>query len=516
MKTRQCTFGLCLALFAVTVTPAYGQTQSSSTPSATGTAPSIAPSGFRMIQASAGSKQVERNGRIYFEDPRNVFRLGDDHKVVVEFQWNGPTGPHKFQAMWKDPSGKVVVVTNFDFEPKGSPYSGLFTMLMDETAATGIWTVDAAIDGQTAGSYSFEIVPADSAAPSHQPPPRIPLTSAEVYRQSEAAAVFVDKLDSSGKTIGHGSGFFMSPKALVTAFENIDGATNLRISLPNGQTLTTDQVAAWDRWQDWAVLGMSTGDLPALKPTVQNPPSVGDNCFSLGPAPGGRTLVSGGIVGTSTQPRAGQRLSLSFIPDSSSVGAPIVNEFGDVIGMAVAEVMPGLRTTDFGSDLRRILGSGYSVTGLAVPIDLIKMPAEGQNIATLADLASKGLFLPEIKSADLVGFAALALGMDPRGRSGMAWPRDTRTQFSVSDRQMTVFVNWTPKVKFKGVVTARFYDLDNKQIGQSLPSKINLQPDQFPSTLWTVPLNGLVPGIYRIDVWLGDVPVWREFFRVVS
>jgi len=98
----------------------------------------------------------------------------------------------------------------------------------------------------------------------------------------------------------------------------------------------------------------------------------------------------------------------------------------------------------------------------------------------------------------------------------MAWPRDTRTQFSVSDRQMTVFVNWTPKVKFKGVVTARFYDLDNKQIGQSLPSKINLQPDQFPSTLWTVPLNGLVPGIYRIDVWLGDVPVWREFFRVVS
>lgn len=420
MKTPACAVGLCLVLGAVPFVSAYGQAQSNPTSATTGTAPPAAASAFRVIQASAGTKQVERNGRLFFEDPRNVFRLGDDHKVVVEFEWDGPSGPHKFQAMWKDPSGKVVVVTDFDFAPKGSPFSGLFTMLMDETAATGIWTVDATIDGQTAGSYSFEIVATGSAVPAAQPQPRIPLTPGEIYRQSGAAAVFVDKLDSSGHTIGHGSGFFLAPGALVTAFENIDGAANLRITLPNGEAASTDKVIAWDRWQDWVVLAVNAGDFPTLKPAAKNPPSVGDRCFSLGPSSGGRTIVSGGIVGTSTQPRAGQRLSLSFVPDSSSVGAPIVNEFGDVIGVAVADAIPGLASTDFGSDVQRLVAPRVSLTGLAVPIDLVKISPGGQTAVTLADLSAKGVFLPQIQGDDLVGFAALALGMDPKGKNGLA------------------------------------------------------------------------------------------------
>ncbi|HVB87329.1 MAG TPA: hypothetical protein VNK23_11780 [Candidatus Dormibacteraeota bacterium] len=89
---------------------------------------------------------------MYFQDPRSVFRVGDDHQILVEFQWQGPVGPHKFVGMWKDPTGQVVVVSNFQFAPSTSPYSGYFTLLLGDTVPTGVWTIDATIDGQSAGS----------------------------------------------------------------------------------------------------------------------------------------------------------------------------------------------------------------------------------------------------------------------------------------------------------------------------------------------------------------------------
>lgn len=52
--------------------------------------------GFRMLRATAGTKGIAQPGRFFISDPRTVFHLSDDHKVVVEFEWDGPVGPHKF------------------------------------------------------------------------------------------------------------------------------------------------------------------------------------------------------------------------------------------------------------------------------------------------------------------------------------------------------------------------------------------------------------------------------------
>jgi S1-C subfamily serine protease len=415
------------------------------------------------------------------------------------------------------PRGKIVVVSSFDFAPKGSPFSGLFSLLIDDTAVTGIWTVDARIDGQTAGSYSFEIVSAGSAVPSRQPAPYIPATPAEIYRLAQAATVFVDKFDAAGKQIGHGSGFIADSLGLVTTFENIDGASSLRIILPNGQTRTTDEILAWNRWQDWVILKTDTAGLPALKSSAQKPWAVGDTCFWLGTAiAGGRAMVNGGIVGDTAQPRVGHRISLSQNSDSASIGSPVLNEFGEAIGILAHDPLPGVRDPDLSAPGGAPPpGSRVLDTGLAVPIDLVKPPTAGQSASRLAELATKGLFVPSLQARDWIAFAALALTMESKRQDVPAWPRGTRTQFSLSDHQMTVFVNWQPKTKFKGLVTVRFFDLDNRELGQSPPLKISLQPGNFTSTSWPVPLATFSPGIYRVDVYLGDAPAWREFFRVV-
>jgi hypothetical protein len=179
--------------------------QDKPTENSSGGAAGLAAPGFRMIRATAGTKGIEQHGRFFISDPRTVFHLSDDHKVIVEFEWDGPVGPHKFQGLWKDPGGKVAIVSDFQFEPKATPFAGYFTMLIDEGATTGIWTIDSRIDGQTSGSYSFEIVAGAGTSP--VPTARIPLNATDIYHEAQAATAFVEKFDSDGKESGRGTGF---------------------------------------------------------------------------------------------------------------------------------------------------------------------------------------------------------------------------------------------------------------------------------------------------------------------
>ncbi len=158
-----------------------------------------------MLRAVSGTKGVEREGRFIIEDPRTVFRPSEDHKVIVEFEWAGPIGLHKFEGLWKDPSGKVTVVSDYQFDVQKSEFEGYWTMLIDEGAPIGVWTLEARVDGETAGSFSFEIVAGAGKTP--VTPTRAPLTAAEIYNQATAGTVFVEKFDSSGKQIERTSGF---------------------------------------------------------------------------------------------------------------------------------------------------------------------------------------------------------------------------------------------------------------------------------------------------------------------
>ena len=251
---------ITLLLLSVLVGSTQCVAQTNPTPSSSGAVAGPAAPGFRMLRATAGTKGVEQHGRFFISDPRTVFHLIDDHKVIVEFEWDGPVGPHKFEGLWKDPSGKVVIVSDFQFETKTTPFAGYFTMLMDEDATTGIWTIDSRIDGQTAGSYSFEIIAGAGTTP--VPTARIPLNSTDIYREAQAATAFVEKMDTHGKEFGRGSGFSLGSGRVLTTFGNIDGASELRLVFGGGQTITTTQVIAWNRLQDWAVLKVDAPEIP--------------------------------------------------------------------------------------------------------------------------------------------------------------------------------------------------------------------------------------------------------------
>ncbi|MGA8221335.1 MAG: serine protease [Candidatus Acidiferrales bacterium] len=511
---RPVTVALILIVFAwVGPVAAYCQSTTAQNSSSGGVA-ATGPA-FRVIRTNSGTKGVERDGRFIIEDPRAQFHGGEDHKVIVYFEWEGPTGPHTFEALWKNPSGKVVVVSDFQFEPHKSPFSGYWTMLLDENPPTGFWTLEARIDGESAGSYTFEVVAGPSATPvAHV---RLPPTAAEIYHQAETATVYIEKLGPSGKAISRASGFFMAPDQVITTFGIIDGASDLRVVLDGGKSVTTRKVASWNRWQDWAVLTVDAAGVLALKTVPDKSGDVGDRCYSLGISQAGTRIISQTtIVGDSNQAPAGRRLSLTVAFDPVAAGGPVLNEFGEVIGLLGGSLLPGMGTVASSSTggFPPLAGSALPESAaFAVPISLVKIPPSGAAPTTLTELAATGQFIPLLQGQDQVGFGSLALGLDKK--NGIGWPRDAKDQFSRTDGQIILFINWNAKTKLKGVATARFYDLNNRQVGESKPANINVHPDSLSSTYWPVSFADFPPGVYRADVYLGDAPVWREFFRIL-
>jgi hypothetical protein len=88
-------------------------------------------------------------------------------------------------------------------------------------------------------------------------------------------------------------------------------------------------------------------------------------------------------------------------------------------------------------------------------------------------------------------------------------------QFSRKDQHMFVFIMWNAKEKRNTISLIRLYDLNNKLLMESKASKLSLHPASlFSSTDWQMPIDRMPTGTYRLDVILGDQPVWRTFFSV--
>ncbi len=106
----------------------------------------------------AGTSGKEVNGRLILDDPRTVFYSGQDHKIIVYFEWEEPPGQHKFEGVWKNSDSKVTLISDFQYVAPGKQFSGYWSMLLSGSEAPGLWTLEAHIDGESAGELSFQLI----------------------------------------------------------------------------------------------------------------------------------------------------------------------------------------------------------------------------------------------------------------------------------------------------------------------------------------------------------------------
>jgi len=465
---------------------------------------------FRAIRSISGSKGAVQGNRYVLEDPRTIFYLPQDKQVIVYFEWEGPTGLHKFEGYWKNPDAKVNAISDFSFEAKDKRFGAYWTLTLSDTMQTGLWTLEARVDGEVTGTHAFQILAAEKPAAS-PPPPRM-LSAAELYKRAGDATVAIERLDVRGQRFGNGLGFFIGENLVATAFEAIDGATTLRIVLPGGQRVQCDTVLAWNRRQDWALLEAAASGAPRLERA--DLPVVGDHVFLLDLAgEGGRMIASADVVGVQDHPGAGQRLALSYSPSIGAVGGPVLDEYGKVAAIAAGSLYPGVSTLQASR-----LGASYGLSrlsgvirgSLSVPIGLVSMGNAKR--VSLADLVRSGQSTAPLTQDDDILSGVFCKQVDKKAFMGKAIGESV--EFRSSDSDIFVYLSMEPKSKRKVETSVELYDMDNRALLRSKPSKIQFDTGKIIAFDWRLPIKDLAPGLYRVDVLFDGNAAWRGFFRV--
>lgn len=470
---------------------------------------------YRVVRSVSGAKGREVNGRFVMEDPKSVFTSGQDAKVIVYFEWEGPLGAHHFEGLWRSPEGKIVLISDFRYEAKGKEFSGYWTMLLSDTVASGEWTLEARIDGEFAGKQSFVITSSPNAAPP-TPSRRMP-TTAELYQQAVAASVIIEKMGTDGSVIGRGSGFWIGEGRVLTAFETLDGAASVQVILQDGSQRPATQLLSWNRWQDWAILAIPGTYRPSLK-RAADPGGVGDHCVFLEITPGGSRFTDGTITGKTTPPRAGERFLLQSLATPASTGGALLNDNGEWVGVISGVSVPGANSTQIFGILSensiKTDGGIYILASAAIPASLISdTPAQAATTA-LAELADCGEFVRPVVDSHLIGLATFTNPAQKENKA--AYPPVYKKVFSRREARAALYIHWQSQTKVKGSVLMRVFNLDNKIVVDSKPNTISISPENTPSTTWEIPLAGLPPGIYRVDVIFGEQTIWRDFLRVTE
>jgi Trypsin-like peptidase domain len=500
------------ALLTVSLSPAALPQTTSQAPSGSAAKTESAP--IQFVRSISGSKGGPDSGKFVMEDPRSAFYVPDDHQAIVYMEWDGTPGKHHIEAFWKNPEGKVVVLSDFDYDAKQKRFGAFWTLTLSETMPTGTWTLEAHVDGEIAGSHKFEVL--GGARPSSVSTSRRELTAAELYEKAVQSSVAIERLDASGNRLSQGSGFLLSPGWIVTAFEAIDGASRLRLTFSDGRKIEGVQIMMWDRRKDWAVLPVDAGKLPALERAAADSWNVGDEgTFLVASSGGNRVITATSVDGKSDFPVAGPRLNLSSAPPAEAIGSALLNNYGEVIGVIVGSLVPGASSLDLLQLRMRIPSGGIIQGGLALPLTAVPNSMSNPQVTSLEQMMASGQFIPPVTAGRNIVYGQLARSLNKQG--SIPVPAEGGETFSRRDAELFVYVMWEGHEKAKGLVTMRLFDLDNHPLGgTSKPTKLNLNKGERVASTWSLKGGVLAPGFYRVDVWLDDAPAWRQFFQVTE
>ena len=141
-----------------------------------------------------------------------------------------------------------------------------------------------------------------------------------------------------GQRWGVGSGVVLGNDQVLTNAHNVRG-DEISVTFPDGHT-ATGRILGLDVDGDIAVIGVETGDLPAIEWATDGAPGIGAPVFALS-NPGGRGLrvTLGFITGVERSFRGprGRRITGSIEHDApllpGSSGGPVVNRDGRLLGL---------------------------------------------------------------------------------------------------------------------------------------------------------------------------------------
>jgi hypothetical protein len=190
------------------------------------------------------------------------------------------------------------------------------------------------------------------------------LQTTEIVLNSKPAIVTIVILDANRHPIRFGTGFFISPNRIVTNSHVAKGVQYAQITDLIGTEYTLDTLIADNPNIDLAVLAVKETNYHFLA-VNEAMPVEGQNILVIGNPEGFVGTVSTGIVSAL---RPNQRFQISAPISPGSSGSPILNESGEVIGIAQSTLTEGqnLNFAICASEISVVLKNGIINAPIAV------------------------------------------------------------------------------------------------------------------------------------------------------
>lgn len=162
------------------------------------------------------------------------------------------------------------------------------------------------------------------------------LSATTIYKNTVKSTVTIET------DIGLGSGFFVAPNIIATNYHVVAGATV-------GQCKTNDSdkkykiegYVAVDKSVDLILLKVAELNRPAIKLAASPKVEIGQKVYAIGSPKGLDATISDGIVSGLRDFEGHKLLQITAAISPGSSGGPVLNNNGELIGIAVAQVAEG-------------------------------------------------------------------------------------------------------------------------------------------------------------------------------
>lgn len=183
-----------------------------------------------------------------------------------------------------------------------------------------------------------------------QPASHAALTPAEIAARALPAVVTMRTKDSLG------TGFVVRADGwIATNFHVVMGGPRVKVTLRDGRELEVVEVLNASTSYDLALVRVEAKDLPTLKLGDSDAMRPGDSVVAIGNPMGLEDTVSNGLVSGRRKDDSGVEILQVSAPISpGSSGGPIINDRGDVIGIAEQVLVEG-QNLNFAVPIRYLL-----------------------------------------------------------------------------------------------------------------------------------------------------------------
>jgi tetratricopeptide (TPR) repeat protein len=178
----------------------------------------------------------------------------------------------------------------------------------------------------------------------------------ELVKRIKPSSVAIETFDAKGNTLSRGSGFFVAADRIVTNRHVIEKSTRVEIHLMDGKKFVVKGVLAVDGEGDLAMLQVDVPKQLAVPlPIVRTVPQEGESIVVVGNPFGLEGSVSNGIVSAVREISGyGKIIQITAPISPGSSGSPVVNMYGQVIGIATLQAAEG-QSLNFAIPSDRIL-----------------------------------------------------------------------------------------------------------------------------------------------------------------